>query len=87
METFKKRQKEMRRLDRQKEKAERRFQKKQNRAASAGDTSSDDTRNAGPDSSSPVEPNTDALVLEIEAVPGLGDNSEGRRSGSQVQGI
>jgi len=59
METFKKRQKEMRRLDRQKEKAERRLQRKQNRAGSAGDTPSSDTPEAGPDSSPAVEPTTD----------------------------
>jgi hypothetical protein len=59
METFKKRQKEMRRLDRQKEKAERRLQRKQNRAVSAGDTSSDDTPKAGLNSSPTVEPTTD----------------------------
>jgi hypothetical protein len=59
METFKKRQKEMRRLDRQREKAERRLLRKQNRAGSASDTSSGDNPEAGPDSSLPVEPITE----------------------------
>jgi hypothetical protein len=42
MESFKKRQKEMQRLERQRDKAARRIQRKQNRAGEAGDTSSDD---------------------------------------------
>src|SRR5215469_11977072 len=54
METFKKRQKEMRRLERQKDKEARRIQRKQNRAGSAGDTS-DDTPPAGQDGSPSVE--------------------------------
>jgi hypothetical protein len=64
METFKKREKEMRRLDRQKQKAARRMQRKQDRAASAGDTSSgdtssDDTPKVEQDSAPAAEPNTD----------------------------
>jgi hypothetical protein len=58
MESFKKRQKEMRRLERQKDKEARRIQRKQNRAGSAGDTS-DDTPPAGQDGSPSVEPTTD----------------------------
>jgi hypothetical protein len=42
METFKKRQKEMKRLDRQKEKAARRMQRSQNPGGSASDSSSED---------------------------------------------
>ena len=59
METFKKRQKEMRRLDRQKEKAARRMQRKQNRAGSAYDTKPVDAAEAGPDSAPAVEPTND----------------------------
>jgi hypothetical protein len=59
METFNKRQKEMRRLDRQKEKAARRIQRKQNRASSASDAPPDDTRKADPDSSPGEERTTD----------------------------
>jgi hypothetical protein len=50
METFNKRQREMRRVDRQREKAARRIKRKQNREGLAGDTSSDETAKAGPDS-------------------------------------
>jgi hypothetical protein len=60
METFKKRQKEMRRLERQRDKAARRIERKQNREGSAGDTLSDDTAKAEPDGSPPAEPTTDA---------------------------
>ena len=56
METFKKRQKEMRRLERQKDKEARRFQRKQNRAGSAGEVSPEDTPKAEPDGSPAVEP-------------------------------
>jgi len=56
METFKKRQKEMRRLERQRDKAARRTQRKQNRAGSAGEMSSDDAPKAEPDSSLSLEP-------------------------------
>jgi hypothetical protein len=56
METFKKRQKEMRRLERQKDKAARRIQRKQNRAGSPSDMSSDDTPKAEPDGPPSVEP-------------------------------
>jgi len=56
METFKKRQKEMRRLDRQKEKAARRMQRKQNRAGSASDTTPVNTPKPGPGSSPTREP-------------------------------
>ena len=59
METFKKRQKEMKRLDRQKEKAARRMERKQNRANAAGDAPPDDAENAGPDSLLTAEPTTD----------------------------
>jgi hypothetical protein len=59
MDTFNKRQKEMRRLDRQKEKAARRIQRKQNRAAAESDASSDDTPKAEPDSSPTEERTTD----------------------------
>jgi hypothetical protein len=59
METFRKRQKELRRLERQKDKAARRIQRKQDRAGSAGDVSSDDTPKAGPDGSPSVEPASD----------------------------
>ena len=59
METFRKRQKEIRRLERQKDKAARRNLRKQNRAGSAGDMSSDDTPKAGPDGPPSVEPTTD----------------------------
>ena len=56
METFRKREKEMRRLERQRDKAARRIQRKQNRTDSAGDVSSNDTPKAGPDGSRSVEP-------------------------------
>jgi hypothetical protein len=59
METFNKRQKEMRRLDRQKEKAARRIQRKQNRAVEASDTPSDDTPKVDPDSSPSEKPTID----------------------------
>ena len=58
METFKKRHKETPRLERQKDKAARRIQRKQNRAG-LGDMSSDDTPKAGPDGSPSVELLTD----------------------------
>ena len=60
METFRKREKEMRRLERQKDKAARRIERKQNRPGSVGNVSSDDTPKAGPDGSPPVEPASDA---------------------------
>jgi hypothetical protein len=53
--TFKKRHKEMPRLERQKDKAARRIQRKQNRAGLAGDMLLDDTPKAGPDGSPSVE--------------------------------
>jgi hypothetical protein len=59
METFRKRQKEMRRLERQQDKAARRIQRKQNRASSARDVLSNDTPNAGRDGSPSVEPAAD----------------------------
>jgi hypothetical protein len=59
METFRKREKEMRRLERQKDKAARRIQRKQNRAGSAGDVSSNDTPKAGRDGPPSVEPAAD----------------------------
>ena len=59
METFRKRQKEMRRLERQKDKEARRILRKQNRAGSAGDVSSNGTPKAGPDGSPSAEPTTD----------------------------
>ena len=59
MDTFNKRQKEMRRLDRQKEKAARRIQRKQNRDGTASDASSDDTPKAEPDSSATEERTND----------------------------
>jgi len=57
METFKKRQKEIRRLERQKDKEARRTQRKQNRAGSTGDMS-DDAPKAEPEGSPSVEPAT-----------------------------
>jgi hypothetical protein len=59
METFKKRQKEMRRLERQRDKTARRIQRKQNRKAAAGDTSPDDATRATPDGLPAVAPTTD----------------------------
>jgi hypothetical protein len=59
METFKKRQKEMKRLDRQKEKAARRIQRKLNPAGSADDPSSDDIPKTEPDSLPTSEPTTE----------------------------
>jgi hypothetical protein len=59
METFKKRHEETPRVERQKVKAARRIQRKQNRAGLAGDKSSDDTSRAGPDGSPSVELLTD----------------------------
>jgi hypothetical protein len=56
METFKKRQKEMRRLERQQDKAARRIQRKQSRTNSAADISSDDTPKAEPDGPTSIEP-------------------------------
>ena len=55
METFKKRHEETPRVERQKVKAARRIQRKQNRAGLAGDKSSDDTSRAGPDGSPSVD--------------------------------
>jgi hypothetical protein len=59
METFKKRQKEMRRLERQRDKAARRIERKQTRAGSAGDTLSHETSNAEPDASPQVDQTND----------------------------
>jgi hypothetical protein len=59
METFKKRQKEMRRLERQKDKEARRILRKQNRAGSAEDVPSDDTPKTEIQDSPSVEPTTD----------------------------
>lgn len=53
MESFKKRQKEMRRLDRQKDKAARRVQRKLDRAGAAGNASSDTEFN--PESGNPPD--------------------------------
>jgi hypothetical protein len=59
METFKKRQKEMKRLERQKDKEARRIQRKQDRAnAAAGGSPSPDAE-AGIEESPAVEPTTD----------------------------
>ena len=59
METFKKRQRELRRLDRQKDKAARRIQRKQNRAGSEDDPPSDETPKTEPDSPPAVESTTE----------------------------
>ena len=59
METFKKRQKEMRRLERQKDKETRRILRKQNRADAASETSSQDALQAEGDGSPAAEPTTD----------------------------
>jgi hypothetical protein len=60
METFKKRQKEMRRLEKQRDKVARRIQRKQNREGSAGDVPSDETpKDEIEGSTSSVEPTTD----------------------------
>jgi hypothetical protein len=69
METFKKRQKEMRRLERQRDKAARRVQRKQNREAGIvdappddglpDDTLLDDGSSATPDGSPAVAPPTE----------------------------
>jgi hypothetical protein len=59
METFNKRQKEMRRLERQKDKAARRIERKKSRAGSADPVASDDTPKVEPDGSPSVEPTTD----------------------------
>lgn len=59
METFKKRQKEMRRLERQKDKAARRILRKQNRADAASEKSSQDALQAEGDGSPAAEPTTD----------------------------
>jgi hypothetical protein len=58
METFNKRQKEMKRLERQRDKEARRLQRKQNRAAGISDTESTDAPEVGPDGSPAVEPTT-----------------------------
>lgn len=70
METFKKRQKEMRRLEKQRDKAARRIQRKQNREAgivdvspddvSPDDASPDDASTAAPDGSPAVTPTNEA---------------------------
>jgi hypothetical protein len=59
METDKKRHKEMRRLERQKDKEARRILRKQNRADAASDPSLRDASQAAADGSPAVEPNTD----------------------------
>lgn len=58
METFKKRQKEMKRLDRQKEKAARRIERKLNPLSSTEDLSTDETPKDGPDPLPDLEPTT-----------------------------
>jgi len=58
METFKKRKKEMRRLERQKDKEARRILRKQNRADGASETSSQDASQAEGDGSPAAEPTT-----------------------------
>jgi len=58
METFKKRQKEMRRRERQLDKAARRIQRKQNRAGEAGDSPSDGDPKAPADAPPAVAPIT-----------------------------
>ena len=59
METFKKRQKEMQRLERRREKAARRLQRKQNPAGTAGNGSPDDVPKAPSQGPSGIEPTTD----------------------------
>jgi hypothetical protein len=55
METFKKREKEMRRLERQRDKAARRLQRKQNSASPGGDPSPDDAPKAPSDGEPAIE--------------------------------
>jgi len=59
METFKKREKEMRRLERQRNKAARRMQRKQDRATAASDTPPDDEPSVTPEGSAEAPPTTD----------------------------
>jgi hypothetical protein len=59
METFQKRQKEMRRLERQRDKAARRIQRKQNRDTPADDTPPEDAATATPEDSPAPVPTTD----------------------------
>jgi len=59
METFKKRQKEMQRLERRREKAARRLQRKQNPAGTAGNGSPDDAPRAPSDGQPGIKPTTD----------------------------
>jgi hypothetical protein len=56
METFKKRQKEMRRRERQQDKAARRIQRQQNRAGAAGDSPPDGDPKAPADAPPAVAP-------------------------------
>lgn len=59
METFKKRQKEMKRLERQRDKAARRMQRKLAPAEGTPETTSDEDPNAPKESSPAVEPTTE----------------------------
>jgi hypothetical protein len=56
METFKKRQKEMRRLEKQRDKAARRLQRKENRGVSVDETPQDDAPQPEADGLPSVEP-------------------------------
>jgi hypothetical protein len=58
METFKKRQKEMQRLERRREKAARRLRRKQNPEGTAGNGSPDDAQKAPSDSQPGIESTT-----------------------------
>ncbi|MBV9742930.1 MAG: hypothetical protein JO099_04150 [Acidobacteriia bacterium] len=60
MESFNKRQKEIRRLERQRDKAARKLQRKQNRATANGDAPPEDGKNAIPDGPPQGTPTTDA---------------------------
>lgn len=60
METFKKRQKEMRRLERQRDKAARRVERKQAHSGAAPETTSDEDASATNETSPDVEPSSDA---------------------------
>jgi hypothetical protein len=74
METFKKRHKETPRLQRQKDKAARRIQRKQNRA---GDMASDDTPKAGPEWLALGRTTHRLVAVDIQAALCLAARSEG----------
>jgi len=59
MESFKKRQKELQRLERRREKAARRLQRKQNPAGSSAEGPLDDSAKAQSDGQPRIEPTTD----------------------------